>query len=91
MAFTRRLGSGRHVFHADREHIHHRLLALGLSPRGALFALWGLCAVFGLTAVVLAAQPRSVALLVVLLLALVLFIAFEILLAVGRRGREGER
>ena len=29
LAFARRLGSGRHVFHADREHIHHRLLGLG--------------------------------------------------------------
>ncbi len=91
LAFVRRLGSGRHVFHADREHIHHRLLSLGLSPRSALLVLWGLCAVFGVTAVVLAAQPRSLALLVVLLLALVLFVVFEILTAIGRKGRDPER
>jgi UDP-GlcNAc:undecaprenyl-phosphate/decaprenyl-phosphate GlcNAc-1-phosphate transferase len=90
MAFTRRLGSGRHVFHADREHIHHRLLGLGLSPRGALFVLWGLCAVFGVTAVVLTAQPRNRALLVVLLLALLLFVVFEILTASGRKGAGGQ-
>jgi UDP-GlcNAc:undecaprenyl-phosphate GlcNAc-1-phosphate transferase len=91
MAFARRLGSGQHVFHADREHIHHRLLGLGLSPRGALFVLWGLCAIFGVTAVVLAAQPRRLAFLVVLLLALVLFVAFEILTASGRKQRDPER
>ena len=91
LAFARRLGSGRNVFHADREHIHHRLLGLGLSPRGALFVLWGLCAVFGVTAVVLTAQPRSLALQVVLLLALVLFVVFEILTASGRRGAGGRR
>ena len=91
MAFARRLGSGRHVFHADREHIHHRLLGLGLSPRGALLVLWGLCAVFGVTAVVLAAQPRSLALLVVLVLALVLFVVLEILTANGRKARDPER
>jgi UDP-GlcNAc:undecaprenyl-phosphate GlcNAc-1-phosphate transferase len=91
LAFVRRLGSGRHVFHADREHIHHRLLGLGLSPRGTLLVLWGLCAVFGLTAVVLAAQPRSLALLVVLLLALILFVVFEILTAIGRKAGGGAR
>ena len=90
MAFARRLGSGRHVFHADREHIHHRLLGLGLSPRSALLVLWGLCAAFGATAVVLAAQPRSLALLVVLLLALALFVVFSLLAAAGRKQRDPE-
>ena len=85
LAFARRLGSGRHVFHADREHIHHRLLALGLSPRATLLVLWGLCAVSGATAVVLAAQPRSVALIAVLVLGLALFVAAEVLTARGRR------
>jgi UDP-GlcNAc:undecaprenyl-phosphate GlcNAc-1-phosphate transferase len=91
MAFARRLGSGRHVFHADREHIHHRLLGLGLSPRGALFVLWGLCAIFGVTAVVLTAQPRRLAFLMVLLLALILFVVFEILTASGRNGTRRPR
>ena len=85
LAFARRLGSGRHVFHPDRGHIHHRLLGLGLSPRSALFVLWGLCALFGTTAVFLAAQPRSLALLVVLLMALILFVVFEVLAAVGQK------
>jgi UDP-GlcNAc:undecaprenyl-phosphate GlcNAc-1-phosphate transferase len=76
-AFLRRLGRGQHVFHADTEHIHHRLLALGLGPRQVLFVLWGLCVLFGLTAVFLASLPRRLTLLVVLLLAVVLFVAFE--------------
>jgi UDP-GlcNAc:undecaprenyl-phosphate GlcNAc-1-phosphate transferase len=91
LAFARRLGSGRHVFHADREHIHHRLLGLGLSPRGALLVLWGLCAIFGITAVVLAAQPRRLSFLVVLMLALILFVVFEILTASGRKRSDPER
>ena len=32
------------VFSADRGHIHHRLLDRGLSPRQAVFVLYGLCA-----------------------------------------------
>lgn len=85
LAFARRLVSGRHVFEADREHIHHRLLGLGLSPRAAVFVLWGVCTAFGLTAVVLAGQPRSLVMLVVLGLALLLFFALEIVRAVARR------
>src|SRR5206468_2735033 len=40
LAFARRLANRQPVFRADSEHIHHRLLRLGLSPRRALFALW---------------------------------------------------
>jgi lipopolysaccharide export LptBFGC system permease protein LptF len=53
--------------------------------------LWGLCAVFGVTAVVLAAQPRRLSFLVVILLALVLFVVFEVLTANGRKGRDPGR
>jgi UDP-GlcNAc:undecaprenyl-phosphate GlcNAc-1-phosphate transferase len=85
LAFARRLSSGRHVFEADREHIHHRLLGLGLSPRAAVMVLWAVCAGFGLVAVALAEQPRSLVLLVVLALALALFFALEIFRAVTRK------
>jgi UDP-GlcNAc:undecaprenyl-phosphate/decaprenyl-phosphate GlcNAc-1-phosphate transferase len=84
LAFARRLGSRRHVFHADREHVHHRLLALGLSPRGALFVLWTVCALFGAVAVVLSLQPRSLELMVLLALALALFVVLEIVTAAAR-------
>jgi UDP-GlcNAc:undecaprenyl-phosphate GlcNAc-1-phosphate transferase len=90
-SLLRRAGSGRHVFQADTGHIHHRLLRLGLSPRAALFVLWGLCAVFGLAAVFLAALPRGLALLVVVSLALLLFVAFEFLEVFGRDARDRRR
>jgi UDP-GlcNAc:undecaprenyl-phosphate GlcNAc-1-phosphate transferase len=35
------------LFTADRDHIHHRLLALGLGPRRTVLLLYGACAVFG--------------------------------------------
>ena len=38
------------VFNADREHIHHRLLALGLTHRRAVLLLWSVCAGFGVLA-----------------------------------------
>ncbi len=85
LAFARRLVSGRHVFHADSGHVHHRLLRLGLSPRGAVLALWALCAVLGVIAVALTALPRGQALLVAAVLAVLLFAVFEALEAAARR------
>jgi UDP-GlcNAc:undecaprenyl-phosphate/decaprenyl-phosphate GlcNAc-1-phosphate transferase len=45
LAVTRRLASGRHVFRPDEDHIHHRLIRSGLSPRKAVVALYGVAAV----------------------------------------------
>jgi UDP-GlcNAc:undecaprenyl-phosphate/decaprenyl-phosphate GlcNAc-1-phosphate transferase len=44
LAVTRRIIRGRPIFSADRGHIHHRLLDRGLTPRRAVFLLYGFCA-----------------------------------------------
>lgn len=46
------------VFRADREHIHHRLLGLGLTQRRAVLLLWAVCAAFGVLAL-LAVSARG--------------------------------
>jgi UDP-GlcNAc:undecaprenyl-phosphate GlcNAc-1-phosphate transferase len=43
LAMIRRFLRGRSMFSADREHIHHRLLALGFTHRRAVLMLYGLC------------------------------------------------
>ncbi|MHB8420478.1 MAG: glycosyltransferase family 4 protein [Myxococcales bacterium] len=43
LAMIRRFLRGRSMFSADREHIHHRLLALGYTHRRAVLTLYGLC------------------------------------------------
>ncbi len=48
LSIARRFLRNRPIFQADRGHIHHRLLARGLSPRGAVLTIYGLC---GLVAV----------------------------------------
>lgn len=40
LAIARRLLKNRPIFGADREHMHHRLLDRGLSPKRAVFALY---------------------------------------------------
>src|SRR3984957_2714480 len=48
LSILRRLISGRPVFTADREHIHHKLLQHGLSHRQVVILLYGVSAVFAL-------------------------------------------
>ena len=40
LAIGRRLLRGQHVFAADRRHIHHRLLDLGMTPKKAVLVLY---------------------------------------------------
>jgi UDP-GlcNAc:undecaprenyl-phosphate GlcNAc-1-phosphate transferase len=51
---VRRLVGGEPVFVADRRHIHHRLLELGLGQRTVALLLWLVSAALGMLAVVLA-------------------------------------
>jgi UDP-GlcNAc:undecaprenyl-phosphate/decaprenyl-phosphate GlcNAc-1-phosphate transferase len=48
LSILRRLISGRPVFTADREHIHHKLLQHGLSHRQVVIVLYGVSAIFAL-------------------------------------------
>jgi hypothetical protein len=48
LSILRRLISGRPVFTADREHIHHKLLAIGLSHRQVVIVLYAVSAIFAL-------------------------------------------
>lgn len=52
MTMARRLVSRKPVFQGDKEHIHHMLLARGWSQRRAVLVLYGVCAVFGLAALI---------------------------------------
>jgi UDP-GlcNAc:undecaprenyl-phosphate GlcNAc-1-phosphate transferase len=54
LAIIRRVRRGIHPFHADREHIHHRLVRLGLSQPGAALFMVGLSLIFGILAFLLA-------------------------------------
>jgi UDP-GlcNAc:undecaprenyl-phosphate GlcNAc-1-phosphate transferase len=56
VAMARRFLSGRPVFQGDREHIHHKLLERGWSQRRVALALYGVCALFGLLAMLLVVE-----------------------------------
>ena len=48
LSIVRRLISGRPIFTADREHIHHKLLAMGLSHRQVVIVLYAVSAIFAM-------------------------------------------
>ncbi len=52
-AIVRRVRQRRSIFQADRGHLHHRLLALGLSERAAVLILYGAVAIMCAVAVVI--------------------------------------
>ena len=55
-AVIRRLSRGESPFHPDRGHIHHRLLALGLTQKQAVAVLYAASGILGAAAVLLAAN-----------------------------------
>ena len=56
MTMGRRLVSRKPVFQGDNEHIHHMLLARGWSQRRVALVLYGVCAAFGLLALMFPAS-----------------------------------
>lgn len=48
LSVLRRLISGRPIFTADREHIHHKLLAMGFSHRQVVIVLYAVSAIFAM-------------------------------------------
>lgn len=50
---ARRIHKGAPLGGADRAHVHHQLLDLGLSPRQAVLLIYAVCGVLGVIAVVL--------------------------------------
>jgi len=87
MAFLRRLGNGGRIFRADQEHLHHRLLRLGLTHRQAVVLLYYVCLYLGVAAYVISLLPRQAVLLVLILLAMGLVLALETIEFIDRRIR----
>lgn len=68
LALLRRFISGRALFEKDHRHVHHMLLALGLSERAVVITLYGVAVVFGTAALLLVNASGLRALLIVCVL-----------------------
>ena len=67
-AFIRRIAHGQSPMHADRSHIHHRLIDMGLNQKQAVATLYVISAILGLSAVVLTTSGEGRAMLLFLVL-----------------------
>ncbi|WP_114570056.1 glycosyltransferase family 4 protein [Exiguobacterium flavidum] len=86
-AIIRRLLSGQPPFAPDKAHLHHRLLDLGFTMRQAVLVIYGLCAVFGMTAILFSQTNSLGAVISLILLLLVLEVLVESLGLLGERYR----
>jgi UDP-GlcNAc:undecaprenyl-phosphate GlcNAc-1-phosphate transferase len=64
MAIIRRVKAGRSPFDADREHLHHRIMRVGLTQQRTTIILYFWTAMFALPTVIAAFMPTWVAILV---------------------------
>lgn len=67
-AFIRRIAHGQSPMHADRSHVHHRLIDMGFSQKQAVAVLYVISAILGLSAVVLTTSGPVKAMLLLLAL-----------------------
>jgi len=78
LMITRARTSGK-VFSADKNHIHHRLLTLGLSHRAVVFFMYGLNVYMGILALLYKHVDRNYRVLYLFNIALFLFLSFYLI------------
>ena len=67
LSILRRFLRNQPIFQADRGHIHHRLLDLGLSPKKAVLTMYGICAVVAVLSLLASALHNQFSGLIVIL------------------------
>ena len=79
-AFIRRIAHGQSPMHADRGHIHHRLIDMGLNQKQAVATLYVISAILGLSAVVLTTSTPIKAILLLFALCVAGLVAMRLFL-----------
>jgi UDP-GlcNAc:undecaprenyl-phosphate GlcNAc-1-phosphate transferase len=77
IAVFRRLVRGHDVFEADGDHIHHRLLHMGLTPRRVVIILYAVAAAFGAVSLFTMTSQSQVVGLVILATSVVTWIGIQ--------------
>ena len=77
-AFIRRIAHGQSPMHADRSHIHHRLIDMGLNQKQAVATLYVISAILDLSAVVLTTGGEQKAMVLFAALCIVAVVAARV-------------
>ncbi|MDO4812648.1 MAG: MraY family glycosyltransferase [Eubacteriales bacterium] len=88
-AIIRRLVHGQNPMAPDRGHIHHRLIDMGLNQKQAVAALYVVSSILGLSAVVLTASGAVKAMLLMMTLIIVAYIASRVIFPRGAEEQNG--
>ncbi|MHB8987069.1 MAG: MraY family glycosyltransferase, partial [Eubacteriales bacterium] len=89
-AIVRRYADHRPIFSPDREHLHHRLVELGLSHRQAVLCIYVVSIVLGLSAVLLTILTPKEAVFLLVVLSTVAYIGANRIGVTGSRSRPGK-
>lgn len=90
-AIIRRFHKHQPIFQPDREHLHHQLMAMGLSHKQTVLVIYGLSAFLGINAVVLNLISSDQALVLLIVLAVVAIYSANRLGVLGGTSRAGFR
>jgi len=90
-AFIRRIAKGQNPMKADRGHMHHRLIDMGMSQKQAVATLYVISAILGLSAVVLTTGGEVKALMIMLCLCLVGMVAAKVVFPKDSKEDEEEQ
>lgn len=77
LAIGRRFLRSTSIFKGDRAHIHHMVLALGFTPRGAALILYGVCGLFAILALLASFSSRNLVWSIVLVFCLLALVGIN--------------
>lgn len=78
-AVVRRLAHGKSPFAPDRGHLHHRLMDMGFGQKQSVRILYALCAILGISAIMLTDESTLGGVLVLVAALIIFFVTFMIL------------
>ncbi len=84
-AAVRRIASGRSPFAGDKKHLHHKLVAIGLSQRKAVALLYTVSAVLGIIAVMMTGEGFKKAIFIIILAFMIVAIGCLLMLRNGSK------
>lgn len=87
-AIIRRKANKQPIFVADKDHLHHRLLALGLSHKGAVLTVYAVCVFLSISAIGMALVANEKAMVIMVAVAVIVFYGAERVGIIGKRAQK---
>lgn len=81
----RRIKRRKHIFKADKEHLHHKMLDIGLSQKAIALISYFVTFLFGLIAFGFSLASKNILFILLIIISLILLITIYFLLKVGKK------